>query len=125
MRFNHNHLLLLKYSIFIFVVFIIHNYCFLDCAILSGSYYFLSNYSLPLPVSMEHSFILILFLFLMSTTLVNYSIEIRSLNSSLVASSSINFNQGMTKVRNKPNNSVYLTLVMIMEPTPQTHSFFT
>jgi len=74
---------------------------------------------------MEHSLTIILFLFLMFATLVNYLIEIRSLNSNLVASSSINFNQGMMTVKNIPNNLVYLTLVIIMELDPQTHSFFT
>ena len=97
----------------------------MDCVIWSGSYYFLSNYLLHYPESMEHSLTIILFLFLMFATLVNYLIEIRSLNSNLVASSSINFNQGMMTVKNIPNNLVYLTLVIIMELDPQTHSFFT
>jgi hypothetical protein len=67
----------------------------------------------------------ILFLFLTLTTLANYSIEIRLLNSNLVASSSTNFNQDMMMEKNTPNNSVYLNLAMIMEPNQQMHSFFT
>ena len=125
MWFNHNHLLLVKYSIFIFAEFIMNNYCFLHYVIYSKSYYFLNNYWLPHPVSKEHSFVFNLFLFLMLTTLVNYSIEIRSLNSNLVASSSINFNQGRMMERNTPNNSVYLNLAMIMAPNLQMHSSFT
>lgn len=125
MWFNHNHLLLVKYSIFIFPDFIMNNYCFLHYVIYSKSYYFLNNYWHPYPVSKEHSFVFILFLFLMLITLVNYSIEIHSLNSNLVASSLINFNQGRMMERDTLDNYVYLNLAMIMAPNLQMHSFFT
>ncbi len=76
-------------------------------------------------MSMAHSSISTLYQSWTITTLANYLIEIRSLNSSQLVSFSINFIPNMMMEMNILDNFVYLNLAMIGAPNQQTHSFFT